>query len=163
MVAARTFHRSQPSTVQSLLLLGYREFGIGSIEHGWLYIGALFNMCDSGPLILKHRIGMAIRMVCTLYLVDLRRFADATRPSTWDSTATRVLGRYTDICFSPRKRYRRVDRSGGLVCSQTGEVHRHEPLVSAYPITDMHRCTWVSPAMGLILWQSLTSTQAVPS
>ena len=63
MVAARTFHRSQPSTVQSLLLLGYREFGIGSMEHGWLYIGALLNMCDGAPGILKHRIGMAIRMV----------------------------------------------------------------------------------------------------
>ncbi|KAL1740837.1 fungal-specific transcription factor domain-containing protein [Schizophyllum fasciatum] len=51
----RTFHRSQPSTVQSLLLLGYREFGIGSMEHGWLYIGMGIRMaidlglnCDSG-------------------------------------------------------------------------------------------------------------------
>ncbi|KAI5898203.1 uncharacterized protein SCHCODRAFT_02611397 [Schizophyllum commune H4-8] len=54
-ILTRTFHRSQPSTVQSLLLLGYREFGIGSMEHGWLYIGMAIRMaidlglnCDPG-------------------------------------------------------------------------------------------------------------------
>lgn len=38
-VSAKIFHRSRPSTVQALLLLGYREFGIGSMEQGWIYIG----------------------------------------------------------------------------------------------------------------------------
>ncbi|TRM66257.1 fungal-specific transcription factor domain-containing protein [Schizophyllum amplum] len=54
-ILTRTFHRSQPSTVQSLLLLGYREFGLGSMEHGWLYIGMAIRMaidlglnCDPG-------------------------------------------------------------------------------------------------------------------
>ena len=36
---AKIFDRSRPSTVQALLLLGYREFGVGSMEQGWIYIG----------------------------------------------------------------------------------------------------------------------------
>lgn len=34
----RVFHYSRPSTIQALLLLGVREFGIGSMEHGWIYL-----------------------------------------------------------------------------------------------------------------------------
>ncbi|KAF9055831.1 fungal-specific transcription factor domain-containing protein [Panaeolus papilionaceus] len=51
----KIFHISRPSTVQSLLLLGYREFGIGSMEQGWIFIGTAIRMafdlglnCDSG-------------------------------------------------------------------------------------------------------------------
>ncbi|KAL1671763.1 fungal-specific transcription factor domain-containing protein [Schizophyllum commune] len=43
ILATRTFHHSQLSMVQSLLLLGYREFGIGSM-HGWQYIGMAIRM-----------------------------------------------------------------------------------------------------------------------
>lgn len=50
----KIFHHSRPSTVQALLLLGYREFGIGSMEQGWLFIGMAIRMafdlglnCDS--------------------------------------------------------------------------------------------------------------------
>lgn len=32
-------HESRPSTCQALLLLGHREFGLGSMEQGWLYFG----------------------------------------------------------------------------------------------------------------------------
>jgi hypothetical protein len=35
----KVFHIARPSTVQALLLLGYREFGIGSMEQGWIFIG----------------------------------------------------------------------------------------------------------------------------
>lgn len=35
----KIFHRSRTSTVQSLLLLGHSEFGIGSMEQAWIYIG----------------------------------------------------------------------------------------------------------------------------
>ncbi|KAF9270701.1 hypothetical protein L218DRAFT_993268 [Marasmius fiardii PR-910] len=40
----KIFDRSRPSTVQSLLLLGYREFGVGSMEQGWIYIGMAIRM-----------------------------------------------------------------------------------------------------------------------
>jgi len=50
----KNFHRSRPSTVQALLLLGYREFGTGSMEQGWIFIGMAIRMafdlgmnCDS--------------------------------------------------------------------------------------------------------------------
>ncbi|KIY50437.1 hypothetical protein FISHEDRAFT_64668 [Fistulina hepatica ATCC 64428] len=43
-ILTRIFHRSRPSTVQSLLLLGYREFGLGSQEQGWIYIGMAIRM-----------------------------------------------------------------------------------------------------------------------
>ncbi|KAJ7161307.1 fungal-specific transcription factor domain-containing protein [Mycena crocata] len=43
-ILARVLHRSRPSTCQSLLLLGYREFGIGSMEQGWIYIGMAIRM-----------------------------------------------------------------------------------------------------------------------
>ncbi|KAF8899084.1 fungal-specific transcription factor domain-containing protein [Infundibulicybe gibba] len=53
-ILTKTFHRSRPSTVQSLVLLGYREFGIGSMEQGWIFIGMAVRMamdlglnCDS--------------------------------------------------------------------------------------------------------------------
>ncbi len=37
------FHVARPSTVQSLLLLGYREFGIGSMEQGWIFYRSVFE------------------------------------------------------------------------------------------------------------------------
>ncbi|PCH33995.1 hypothetical protein WOLCODRAFT_87174 [Wolfiporia cocos MD-104 SS10] len=48
-VGARTilnkiYQFSRPSTVQALLLLGIREFGIGSMEQGWLYSGMALRM-----------------------------------------------------------------------------------------------------------------------
>ncbi|KAH0591126.1 hypothetical protein H2248_001229 [Termitomyces sp. 'cryptogamus'] len=53
-ILTQVFHESRPSTVQSLLLLGYREFGIGSQEQAWLFIGMAVRMatdlglnCDS--------------------------------------------------------------------------------------------------------------------
>lgn len=38
------FQYSRPATVQALLLLGIREFGIGSMEQGWLYTGMALRM-----------------------------------------------------------------------------------------------------------------------
>lgn len=53
-ILSRILHQSRPSTVQSLLLLGHREFGIGSMEQGWIFIGMAVRMamdlglnCDS--------------------------------------------------------------------------------------------------------------------
>ncbi|KAF8634943.1 hypothetical protein AX15_000674 [Amanita polypyramis BW_CC] len=53
-ILAKHFHRSRPSTIQALLLLGYREFGTGSMEQGWIFIGMAIRMafdlgmnCDS--------------------------------------------------------------------------------------------------------------------
>ncbi|KAF7311124.1 Zn(2)-C6 fungal-type domain-containing protein [Mycena chlorophos] len=43
-ILAKVLHRSRPSTCQALLLLGYREFGIGSMEQGWIYIGMAIRM-----------------------------------------------------------------------------------------------------------------------
>ncbi|KAJ7103261.1 fungal-specific transcription factor domain-containing protein [Mycena belliarum] len=43
-ILAKVMHRSRPSTCQTLLLLGYREFGIGSMEQGWIYIGMAIRM-----------------------------------------------------------------------------------------------------------------------
>ncbi|KAF5368636.1 hypothetical protein D9758_002174 [Tetrapyrgos nigripes] len=43
-ILTQIFDRSRPFTVQSLLLLGYREFGIGSMEQGWIYIGMAIRM-----------------------------------------------------------------------------------------------------------------------
>ncbi|KAJ6575396.1 fungal-specific transcription factor domain-containing protein [Mycena capillaripes] len=43
-ILAKVLHRSRPSTCQTLLLLGHREFGIGSMEQGWIYIGMAIRM-----------------------------------------------------------------------------------------------------------------------
>ncbi|KAF8808141.1 hypothetical protein BYT27DRAFT_7190259 [Phlegmacium glaucopus] len=43
-ILTKIFQCSRPSTVQALLLLGYREFGIGSMELGWIYIGCAIRM-----------------------------------------------------------------------------------------------------------------------
>ncbi|KAF8445677.1 fungal-specific transcription factor domain-containing protein [Boletus edulis BED1] len=47
-VLARVSHSCRASTCQALLLLGHREFGIGSMEQGWLYIGAAISALDLG-------------------------------------------------------------------------------------------------------------------
>ncbi|TFK46073.1 hypothetical protein OE88DRAFT_1668214 [Heliocybe sulcata] len=46
VVLNRVYHHSRLSTCQALLLLGIREFGIGSVEHGWLYIGMASHMAQ---------------------------------------------------------------------------------------------------------------------
>ncbi|KAF8560118.1 hypothetical protein OG21DRAFT_1451878 [Imleria badia] len=43
-VLAQVSHSCRASTCQALLLLGHREFGIGSMEQGWLYIGMAIRM-----------------------------------------------------------------------------------------------------------------------
>jgi hypothetical protein len=43
-VLAKVSHSCRASTCQALLLLGHREFGIGSMEQGWLYIGMAIRM-----------------------------------------------------------------------------------------------------------------------
>ncbi|KAF9245870.1 fungal-specific transcription factor domain-containing protein [Melanogaster broomeanus] len=45
-VLAQVSHSCRGSTCQALLLLGHREFGIGSMEQGWLYIGMAIRMAQ---------------------------------------------------------------------------------------------------------------------
>ncbi|EIN14455.1 hypothetical protein PUNSTDRAFT_49242 [Punctularia strigosozonata HHB-11173 SS5] len=42
----RTYASSRPCTVQALLLLGYREIGIGAMAQAWLYIGMAVRMAQ---------------------------------------------------------------------------------------------------------------------
>jgi hypothetical protein len=41
---AKIFHLSKASTVQALLLLGHRDFGMGSMEAAWANIGLAIRM-----------------------------------------------------------------------------------------------------------------------
>lgn len=41
-----TYAQSRPSTCQALLLLGYREIGIGAMAQAWLYIGMAVRMAQ---------------------------------------------------------------------------------------------------------------------
>jgi len=45
-VLNRVYHYCRGTTCQALLLLGLREFGIGQMEHGWLYTGMAFRMAQ---------------------------------------------------------------------------------------------------------------------
>ncbi|KAF9225551.1 hypothetical protein BS17DRAFT_751446 [Gyrodon lividus] len=45
-VLAQVSHSCRASTCQALLLLGHREFGTGSMEQGWLYIGMAIRMAQ---------------------------------------------------------------------------------------------------------------------
>lgn len=40
----RTYSSSRPSTCQALLLMGYREIGIGAMAQSWLYVGMAVRM-----------------------------------------------------------------------------------------------------------------------
>ncbi|KAH9847011.1 fungal-specific transcription factor domain-containing protein [Lenzites betulinus] len=42
----RTYAASRPSTCQALLLLGYREVGIGAMAQAWLYVGMAVRMAQ---------------------------------------------------------------------------------------------------------------------
>ncbi|TFK80053.1 hypothetical protein K466DRAFT_504549 [Polyporus arcularius HHB13444] len=46
VILDRTYAQSRPSTCQSLLLLGYREIGIGAMAQAWLYIGMAVRMAQ---------------------------------------------------------------------------------------------------------------------
>ena len=41
-----SYAQSRPSTCQALLLLGYREIGIGAMAQAWLYIGMAVRMAQ---------------------------------------------------------------------------------------------------------------------
>lgn len=41
-----TYANSRPSTCQALLLLGYREIGIGAMAQAWVYIGMAVRMAQ---------------------------------------------------------------------------------------------------------------------
>lgn len=40
----KTYSSSRPSTCQALLLMGYREIGIGAMAQSWLYVGMAVRM-----------------------------------------------------------------------------------------------------------------------
>ncbi|KAI5120399.1 hypothetical protein M0805_000178 [Coniferiporia weirii] len=42
----RTYASSRPSTCQALLLMGYREIGIGAMAQSWLYVGMAVRMAQ---------------------------------------------------------------------------------------------------------------------
>ncbi|KAH9937840.1 fungal-specific transcription factor domain-containing protein [Epithele typhae] len=46
IILDRTYAASRPSTCQSLLLLGFREIGIGAMAQAWLYIGMAVRMAQ---------------------------------------------------------------------------------------------------------------------
>ena len=46
VILDRTYAASRPSTCQSLLLLGFREIGIGAMAQAWLYIGMAVRMAQ---------------------------------------------------------------------------------------------------------------------
>lgn len=43
-ILTKIFHRSKAATVQALLLLGHREYGMGSMEQAWAYFGMAIRM-----------------------------------------------------------------------------------------------------------------------
>lgn len=83
-ILTKIFHRSRPSTVQALLLLGYREFGTGSMEQGWIFIGMAIRMafdlgmnCDSTnwrindqDLFTREELQTRRQIWCSCYLAD---------------------------------------------------------------------------------------------
>lgn len=74
----RTYANSRPSTCQALLLMGYREIGIGAMAQSWLYIG------------------MAVRMVSLIICVlCLSHFCDDVEGSrSWYASVVRSLAAY---------------------------------------------------------------------
>ena len=44
VVLDRTYASSRPSTCQALLLMAYREIGIGAMAQSWLYVGMAVRM-----------------------------------------------------------------------------------------------------------------------
>jgi len=43
---SKCYAQSRPSTCQALLVLGYREVGIGAMAHAWTYIGMAVRMAQ---------------------------------------------------------------------------------------------------------------------
>jgi hypothetical protein len=42
-----SYASSRASTCQALLLMGFREIGIGAMAQAWIYIGVYFNILAS--------------------------------------------------------------------------------------------------------------------
>lgn len=91
----KTYANSRPSTVQALLLMGYREIGIGAMAQSWLYIG------------------LAVRMVSTL---PPSVAADANvitlRPKIWGCIGTLTIGLAMASRFSALSRSKSASASG---------------------------------------------------
>lgn len=51
----QTYASSRPSTCQALLLLSYREIGIGAMAQAWLYVGMAVRMVSAfRPITFTH-------------------------------------------------------------------------------------------------------------
>ena len=46
VILDRSYASSRPSTCQSLLLMGYREIGIGAMAQAWTYVGMAIRMAQ---------------------------------------------------------------------------------------------------------------------
>lgn len=46
VILDRSYAASRPSTCQALLLMGYREVGIGAMAQAWTYIGMAIRMAQ---------------------------------------------------------------------------------------------------------------------
>jgi hypothetical protein len=92
---------SRPDIIQALLLLGYREIGMGTMAQAWLYLG------------------LAIRVVGVCTRITRLSVNAPHRPKIWVYTGQLLSGRLPANVNSLRRKRRLVLGSGTLVYEWT--------------------------------------------
>lgn len=77
VILDRSYASSRPSTCQSLLLMGYREIGIGAMAQAWTYIGMAIRMAQDLGMHRSadgwERVGLGGRLFNELELNERKR------------------------------------------------------------------------------------------
>ena len=77
VILDRTYASSRPSTCQALLLMGYREIGIGAMAQAWTYIGMAIRMAQDLGMHRSadgwQRVGLGGRLFNELELNERKR------------------------------------------------------------------------------------------
>lgn len=98
----RSYASSRPSTCQALLLMGYREIGIGAMAQAWIYIGMAIRMAQDLGMHRKAdgwaRVGLGGKLFSDWELNERRRIWYACL--LMDKYVSSYIGKRVNRCCS---------------------------------------------------------------
>lgn len=100
LILDQCYSNSKPSTCQALILMGYREIGIGAMAQAWTYVGMAIRMAQDLGLHrsadLWSRVGLGGKLFSELELQERRRIWYAC--VVMDKYVSTYIGRPLGIC-----------------------------------------------------------------
>lgn len=100
LILDQCYSNSKPSTCQALILMGYREIGIGAMAQAWTYVGMAIRMAQDLGLHrsadLWSRVGLGGKLFSEVELQERRRIWYAC--VVMDKYVSAYIGRPLGIC-----------------------------------------------------------------